>query len=146
MKFLKPIGALLVIVTLSTACLQGDAICENGAMADDEKTITITVREKKTELKLAKGDIFELKLEMRGGTGYSWHIAKIDDALLKLKGKPALERPEKPKPGGTELQVFRFRAEAAGACDLELHYKRVFEKDKPPEKTYKITLAIVNPN
>jgi inhibitor of cysteine peptidase len=142
MQCIHWISALLVPVALATASLKGGALCENHAMADDEKTITLTVKEKKTELKLAKGDVFELKMEMRAGTGYRWHIAKNDETLLKLKGKPTVERLDKAKPGAAELQVFRFQAEAGGTCDLELHYVRPFDKDKPPEKTYKITLQI----
>jgi predicted secreted protein len=38
--------------------------------------------------------------------------------------------------------VFRFTAEAAGKVDLELIYKRPFEKDKPPARTYKLAVEI----
>ena len=114
------------------------------AMADHQKTITITVKEEITELKLTKGETFELKMEAHGGTGYSWHVAKNDEAVLKLLGKPTVEKLGQPRPGGPELRVFRFHAEAIGSCDLELHYQRPFDKEKPPERTYKLTLRIVN--
>lgn len=135
---------LLNAALLLTAC---STLCEKHAMADDDKgkdrKITLTVRDKSTELNLTKGDEFELKMEMRAGTGFSWQVAKSDEAVLKLKDKPSIERPDKQKPGGLQLQVFRFRAEAVGVTELELHYRRPFEKDKPPEKTYKITLRVV---
>jgi inhibitor of cysteine peptidase len=144
MKLRQWILIVSVPVALVGVWLGPAALCENCAMADSEKTLTITVREKKTEVKLVKGDVLEIKLEMRAGTGYSWAIAKNDAALLEPKGKPSIERPDQAKPGGTELQVFRFRAKAVGTSDLELHYKRPFEKDQPPGKTYKITLQIVD--
>ena len=44
--------------------------------------------------------------------------------------------------GGKAMTTFRFKAEAAGAGVLELHYKSPFEKDKEPAKTFKITVEI----
>jgi inhibitor of cysteine peptidase len=115
------------------------------AMGDDVKTITMTVKHEKTELRLTKGDTFELKMEARGGTGYGWHVAKIDDAVLRLSGEPTVEKAEEPRPGGPVLRIFRFQAEAVGICDLELHYQRPFEKEKSPERTFQLTLRIVSP-
>lgn len=117
---------------------------ENRAMADPDKTVTITVREKKNELKLCKGDVLEIKLEMQAGTGFSWQVAENAKDVLPLKGKPTIEKMDNGKPGGTQLQVFRFEAKAPGASDLELHYKRPFEKDKPPAKTFKLTIRVVD--
>ena len=132
-------AVMLVLTMLSTAMLDAAS-----AGTDGEKTVTLTVKEKATELKLTKGDTFELKLQMQGGTGYTWQIAKDDQKILKSKGEPTTETMGEAKPGGPQLRVFRFQAVAAGTCELELHYRRPFEKDKPPEKTYKLTLQVVD--
>jgi len=134
------------------------------------KVVTLTITEKMFndkagKQKLTRGEILEIKLEAQPGTGFGWEIAKNDRTLLEPLGKPTLERPAKKKddkdkadkdaadkadkdkgePGSIELQVFRFRAVAAGTNDLELHYKRPFEKDKAPTKTYKLSIQIVDP-
>ena len=135
-------GCLLLVLVpafVATAMLGAAS-----ARADGEKTVTITVKDKATELKLSKGDTFELKMQMQGGTGYTWQVAKDDKKILKSKGEPTTEPVGDPKPGGPELRVFRFQAVAAGTCELELHYRRPFDKDKAPEKTYKITIQVVD--
>ena len=146
MQFPQRSRARLAAVVFLPVCLGLAALRENTAMADDEKTVTITVRENKNELMLRKGDTFVIKLERQAGTGFSWQIANNDNAVLKPKGEPSVEKSGDGKPGGTELQVFRFHAKAAGTSDLELHYLRPFDKDKPPARTFKLTLQVVNPD
>jgi len=108
-----------------------------------QKDVTITVLHKKTELRLCKGEGLELKLEMRAGTGFTWEIAKNDSAILESRGKPGTEPIGEVKPGSAQLQVFRFVAKSAGTSDLELEYKRPFEKDTPPARTYKLSVVVV---
>jgi inhibitor of cysteine peptidase len=115
-------------------------LVEYSAMAGDAKTITVSEKDSGTKVKLAKGDTLVVRLEVQGGTGFTWKIAKNDDAVLKSQGKPEVERPEKPKPGGKVTHIYRFTAEKAGAAELEMHYARPFEKDKAPAKTFKLTL------
>jgi inhibitor of cysteine peptidase len=80
---------------------------------------------------------------MQAGTGFSWEVSKNDAALMEMKAKPSIERMGD-KPGGAQLQVFRFQAKAAGKNDLELIYRRPFEKDKEPARTFKLTIQIVD--
>jgi inhibitor of cysteine peptidase len=129
-------AVMLVLTLLATAMLDA------ASATADEKTVTLTVKDKATELRLTKGDTFELKLQMQGGTGYTWQVAKDDQKILKSKGEPTTEAMGDAKPGGPQLRVFRFQAVAGGTCELELHYRRPFEKDKPPEKTYKLTIQV----
>ena len=110
------------------------------AMANDAKTVTVTEKDSGSKVKLAKGDTLVVRLDVQGGTGYSWKIAKIDDAFLKSQGKPEVEKPDKPKPGGKATYIYRFTVEKAGASELEMHYARPFEKDKAPAKTFKLSV------
>src|ERR1700720_2388802 len=107
---------------------------ELAALADGQpneaETITVTEKDSGTKIKLAKGDMLVVRLEFQGGTAFGWKIAKNDDKVLKAPEKPEIERPDKPKPGGKATQIFRFKAEAAGKNELELHYARPFDKDK----------------
>jgi inhibitor of cysteine peptidase len=104
--------------------------------------VTVTAKGKEGTVKLTRGEALELKLDYTGGTGFTWEVAKIDKGKLKPQGKPTVEQPKQPRPGAKTKQVFRFTAEAAGKTDLELVYKRPFEKDKPPAKTYRLAVEI----
>jgi predicted secreted protein len=137
----KHICLICLILALPAA---SPGIWEDTAMADDPPTVILTVRAKQTELLLRKGEVLELKMETGGGTGFTWQVAKNNKELCKLKGEPTTEKLGKAKPGAPYLLVFRFEALAKGTNELELHYRRPFEKDKPPAKTYNLTIQIVD--
>jgi inhibitor of cysteine peptidase len=131
--------AAVVLAMAAAVWLTGTAA---GTTADGEKTVTITDKEKDTKVKLAKGDTLELKLEALPSAGYSWLVVKVNEDLLKQQGKATFEKPEKKVIGAKQKQVFRFKAEKAGAGDLVLEYKRPFEKDKPAAKTFKVNVTV----
>ena len=107
-----------------------------------EKALTLSEKDNDTKVKLARGETLLLKLPMQGGTGYTWVVGKADDEKLKAIGKPTAEKPAKPRPGATVIQVFRFEAAAPGSSRLEMWYKRPFEKDKKPAKTFSVNVEI----
>jgi inhibitor of cysteine peptidase len=128
-------GLLLGFSVLTFLALYDLAPC--GANGDG-KTVTVTEKDNGATIKLSKADRLVVRLEVQGGTGFTWKIAKIDEAVLKPMGKPDVEKPEKPKPGGKVVHIYRFTVEKAGTSNLEMHYARPFEKDKAPAKTFKL--------
>ncbi len=120
------------------------ALLPGQALADEakDKTVTVTDKEEKGKVTVPKGGTLVVRLPITTGTGYTWEIAKNDADRLKPTGKPTVERPDKSVPGAKTAQVFRFGAAAAGTAELVLEYKRPFEKDKPPAKTYRLTVKV----
>src|SRR5262249_53305235 len=109
------------------------------------KTVTLTdddLKKDNVKVELAKGDKLQLKLAANPTTGFTWVIGSKDNPALKSAGKPEYTADKKGKVGGGGVQVFTFTAEAAGEADLEMQYKRPFEKDKEPAKTYKFKVVI----
>src|SRR5262249_26947262 len=111
--------SVAVLAMAAAVWLTGTAA---GATADGGETGPVTDKEKDTKLKLAKGDTLELKLEALPSAGYSWQVVKVNEELLKQQGKATFEKPEKKVIGAKQKQVFRFKAEKAGASYLELEY------------------------
>jgi predicted secreted protein len=111
-----------------------------GKMEDNSATITVT--EEDSEVELYCGDMLIVRLAVRPGTGYSWQIVENDPELLSPQGEPEFES-ESGEPGGTEYQVFRFRAEEEGDVLLELHYVRSWEEEEEPEKIYSLEVKIL---
>ncbi|MEW6130189.1 MAG: protease inhibitor I42 family protein [Acidobacteriota bacterium] len=105
------------------------------------QTITVTDKDNDGKITLKPGDRLIIKLEMRAGTGYNWEIAKNDSARLMPIGEPTVESPEE-VPGAVEYQIFQFKAKATGACVVELHYLRPWEKDVEPLKKFKLAVQI----
>ncbi|HYT91285.1 MAG TPA: protease inhibitor I42 family protein [Gemmataceae bacterium] len=140
---MNPRKILIVLTALATASWLGlAALSASPAQGEGEKTTTVTLKEDGTKVKVAKGEILQLKLEALPSAGYSWQVSKQNEEQLKLQGKPIFERPDKKVIGGKVTQVFRFKAEAAGTSSLELEYKRPFEKDKPAAKTFKLKVTV----
>jgi inhibitor of cysteine peptidase len=141
---------LTVLLTVSAAYLGLAALSAGGAAFGGKekdakgKAVTVTVKgkEKAGKVRLARGETLEVRLPSNRTTGFSWQLARYDKEKLKSQGKPEYERPKKPLPGAGGVEVFRFTAEAAGKSELELVYKRPFEKDKPPARTYKLAVEI----
>src|SRR5213075_211904 len=105
------------------------------------KQVTLTDKDNNTKQKLSRGDTLVVHLETQPGTGFSWAVAGKAGERLPLLSGVLLENSDK-LPGGKAVQVFTFRAASIGAGDLELHYRRPFEKDKEPAKTFKVVVTI----
>jgi inhibitor of cysteine peptidase len=138
MRHLKQ--ALLLAGAL--ALLTSSAGLADNEGKDKDKAVTVTDKEDMGKVTVPKGAALVVRLPITTGTGYTWVIARNNADQLKPAGKPTVERPARPVPGAKTTQVFRFDAATAGTSELTLEYKRPFEKDKAPAKTYKITVKV----
>ena len=111
-------------------------------MPADQKLLTLREKDDKSEVCLPKSGTLIVRLGVPPGTGFRWHIRQLDRIHLKLLGQPVFEASEEVKAGSNEEQVFRFKALTVGASVLELAYRRGWEKDASPAKTFKIAVKI----
>jgi inhibitor of cysteine peptidase len=115
-------------------------------MHDEPDNIIITEKNSGGKLQMAPGGILILKLEAIPGTGYAWQVVRNNPNLLKLLGEsvfePIVGDTKKEILGAPEYQVFRFKAQRSGTNILELSYKREWEKEVAPLKTFRITVQI----
>lgn len=126
---------------LCTAFLLALAGCARGAAADGLtggalKNIVITERDSGAAITLERGQAVEVRLEGIPGTGYAWYLVHCDPAVLSPAGETTEGRTDPRVIGGPATKVFRFKAVAPGRTPLEFHYKRIWETDKPPLRTF----------
>ncbi len=132
-----------VLLMIGSANCSPSTLSDNQTMQTAPRNITVTDKENGTQLELHRDDVLTLRLECIPGTGYSWQVSRNDAGILKPPDKPEYERPDRQKAlGGVEYGIFRFKASARGTNVLELQYKRVWEKDKAPMKTFRITVRV----
>lgn len=98
--------------------------------ADDGKTIDV-----------ASGATVRITLAGNPTTGYQWKVLTVSEAL----GEPSTDfiPPESLGPGVGGHFVFTWTIDAAlakGGHAIELGYLRHFEKNKPPLRTFRVTL------
>lgn len=82
--------------------------------------------------------IITIRLPVQMGTGYSWEVVSLPDALVQkgvLTEGGGL-------PGGPDVEVFRFRAKKKGSGKLVLAHVRPWEQNTPPEETFTLTITV----
>ena len=94
-------------------------------------------------VKLAAGEFQELTLVENPTTGYRWHLldggaVTANCPLVKDSYEPG--HPQMAGQGG--IHRWQFQAAEPGACMIELEYRRSWQKDKPPERTFRIQVEV----
>jgi len=111
-------------------------------MNKDNETVTVTAENNGGKISIAKGKILLLKLDAQPGTGYGWQVTKNDASRLIPLGHSEFESTDPGIPGAVQSQVFRFKAQDPGRFVIELHYRRQWEKNVPPSKTYRLEVHV----
>jgi predicted secreted protein len=96
--------------------------------ADAGKTVSLIVGEQLT-----------VRLDAQPGTGFGWEPDATSTPLLSSKGSTLSGGNI---PGGVETQSLTFVARAAGEGNLKLVYRRGWENDVPPAKSFSVTVKI----
>jgi predicted secreted protein len=91
-----------------------------------DATIMVTKEQSGREIALKVGDILLIELPAKGGTGYSWAAEKTFPPCLKLVDQTTRQLTEG-RVGGPVMQVWRFKAERPGACEIDMAYFRPWE-------------------
>jgi inhibitor of cysteine peptidase len=93
---------------------------------------------KTVELRI--GDDLEIVLSANPTTGYVWEASSLDSTVLELD-KTDFIAGEKVI-GSSGMDVIKLHAISEGKTELTFIYHRPFEKNKPPSKTFNITVFI----
>jgi predicted secreted protein len=93
---------------------------------------------------LTDGDILEVVLEGNLTTGYGWETASVDPLVLEPVGEPVFQADSVLIGAGGKM-IIKFRAAGPGQTDLKLHYRRPWEKDIAPLKTFETTVVVTSP-
>lgn len=91
------------------------------------------------QVSLQQGETLEIDLAENPTTGYRWHIV----ADGKPACQPAGDSFEAGKGTGQSGQRrLQFRAVHDGTCDIALAYRRSWEKDVAPAKSFKLKVRV----
>ncbi len=86
---------------------------------------------------------FVVELESNPATGFSWQLDKGDNPYVKLLREEFIPGDRK-RLGAPGKQLFHFQAMAIGRTPLVMEYRRAWEGETPPAKTFSVTLVIRN--
>jgi len=92
-------------------------------------------------LRIAAGDSLQLELTENPTTGYRWQITSPASAACVLRNDEFVPHGRAvPGQGGTHR--WNFLAAKPGAYALELLYRRGWERDAPPARTYRLQVEV----
>ena len=87
------------------------------------------------------GDTLLIELDGNITTGFNWIPAPQDPALLDQVGENEVT-PASDLPGAPGKILLQFKAVAQGQTLLHLDYKRSWETNVTPEKTFEVTVVV----
>ncbi len=121
-----------VILALSLA-----ALCAGPATAKKfelDLRAPVVVGENSGPVNLAVGQLLEIRVQMQGGTGYSWDEAD-PPPFIEFVGQHTLHPfMGEGMPGASQTVVFIYRAVAPGQGSIRLAYRRPWEGGIPPAR------------
>ena len=103
-------------------------LCFSFEMKDTPDTLTITGHNNGDTVKVAPGTILILKLEAIPGTGYAWHTDTAKSKYLIMIEEPIFLPKEIDSPNTV--------------IGSAAYYIRIWEKNKPPLKSFSIIVSI----
>jgi predicted secreted protein len=121
---------LVILLMLATSAL----------MAADA-TVTVGREQGGREIALKAGNILQIELPGRGGTGYSWSVVAAGAPYLTLLSQET-QQVKKGLPGSPVMQLWRFKAEQPGAVEVKMSYYRPWEGVGKATEHFRIKLRI----
>jgi len=107
-----------------------------------QKSLNLSEEDNRKQFLLIKEGEIQIALKAIPSAGYTWTISNTDTSLLKQIGGMKFE-PESKKLGSPGKQIFHFQSTQTGKITLQLIYHRPWEKEKPPEDTFEVTIQVV---
>jgi inhibitor of cysteine peptidase len=129
MKALFGIVAVLVIFLISSPL---GAVQRTVTEKDDDKIINLNT-----------GDTLQIKLPGNYTTGYEWEVIKgYDDDVIRQDGKGEYQPEKTDRVGAGGTAIFIFKAVGTGRTDLNLEYRRPWEKNGDVPEDFEITVVV----
>jgi inhibitor of cysteine peptidase len=101
------------------------------------KVIDVTAND--TEVQLADGERFEVRLPENGSTGYQWSVARLSDAVELVDD--TFVAPGTSVPGAQGEHRFTFVARGSGSGRVVLELRRSWEQRPEPEERFEVAIS-----
>jgi inhibitor of cysteine peptidase len=104
--------------------------------------IVVTDADNGKDIDLPAGDTLVLRLKSNPSIGYSWAIKGDPSPLRLVKSVTRKTGQNGHAVGAPSTQEFRLTAVSAGIASLALEYRRPWEHDVPPVKTFQVRVKV----
>ena len=91
-------------------------------------TIIITRQDQEKEIIIQAGTIFQIQLEEKGGTGYTWEFDTLNNEYFELLNVETKSSARKEGyTGNPVIKLWHLKARQKGTAELTLYYYRPWE-------------------
>lgn len=135
--------ALVLTALLLISVAGSDASSQHpGGSKTGTPDVTLTEQDNGKEIDLTTGTMLIVKLPGNPSTGYSWTVAG-DPAPLRLRRTSFQKSSQKTAAmGRSGVAVFQLTAASAGLSNLTLVYRRSWEYNMAPAKTFSVRVDV----
>jgi inhibitor of cysteine peptidase len=113
-----------------------------GSNAKAAPATTLTEQDNGRDIDFTAGDMLIVRLPSNPSTGYGWTVAG-EPAPLKLQKSTFHKKASNGKAvGATGTSVFQLTATSSGIANLTLVYRRSWEYNSPPLKTFAVRVNV----
>ena len=107
------------------------------------RTVVLTEKDSGKTINLRTGDYLEIHLEANPSTGYLWSSSIPNDYILRLLlDEYSGKNQDRKLVGAPVRKIFRYGAVGPGETGIRLEYRRPWEKNQPPAKTFDIMVRV----
>jgi predicted secreted protein len=106
--------------------------------------IIITKQDREKEIIIQAGTIFQIQLEEKGGTGYTWEFDKLNNEYFELLNVETKSIARKEGyTGNPILKIWHLKARQKGTAELTLYYYRPWEDKNKAVDRFHIKFKIM---
>ena len=132
-RFGYAVSCLIVVVASAAVSVFAQAPPQTVDISDPQAGGTVMV---------FAGDTVQVRLHSTPGTGYSWKVTQVNNAILALQAAPVFVPPPPGIPGAEGHTVFNFRAAVPGSSTLQLAYVRPTQQGGARARTFSIGVNV----
>jgi len=116
------------------------SIC--GTAPAQDSVVTLTESQNGASAQISKNQKLLIRLPVQAGTGFSWQITRAPSAPVRLLSSNTQPAGPGNLPGGPATELLVFEPTGPGAGEIELGYRRPWEKDVEPARTFAVHVVV----
>jgi inhibitor of cysteine peptidase len=129
----------LIVLCLVTAVLLSLPACSSAA----PKEFSADISSSGKDITMTAGDTLTITLESNATTGYSWNEnANIGDVTVVKQTDHKYQPPATTIPGAGGNEIWNLKALKVGSSTISIEYRRPFEPNAAPAKTFTLTVVV----
>lgn len=138
----RTVVAVLALVCVTIVGCAAAATLRTADANSAASVVNVTEAENGKEVDLGGGQVLQVKLKSIPGTGYAWTLDG-DPAPLKLvKSFTQRKKSASGMAGAPQMSVFQLKANSAGLATVTFVYRRSWEYNVPPAKTFSVRVNV----